>query len=36
MAVNNLKEFHKTNLIDNKDHYTLFARYSHGIALNYV
>ena len=36
MAVDNLEEFHKENLLENKDHYTMFVRFTHGKILNMI
>mgnify|MGYP006098582963 CR=1 FL=1 len=36
MAVDDLKEFHKANLEENKEHYTMFVRFTHGKVLNLV
>ena len=36
MAVDNLEEFHKENLLENKEHYTMFVRFTQGKILNIV
>lgn len=36
MAVKDLKEFHRLNLEENKKHYTVFVRFTHGKILNPV
>ena len=34
MAVDNLKEFHQKNLLENKEHYTYFVRFTQGKILD--
>ena len=36
MAVDDLKSFHKLNLEENKEHYTMFVRFTHGKVINLV
>ena len=36
MAVDDIKGFHKQNLEENKEHYTMFVRFTHGKVLNLV
>jgi hypothetical protein len=36
MAVDDLKAFHEANLDQNKHHYTMFVRFTHGKVLNLV
>ena len=36
MAVDDINSFHKQNLEQNKDHYTMFVRMTHGKILNLV
>jgi len=36
MAVDDTRAFHKKNLHDNKYHYTVFSRFTHGRAVNSV
>ena len=36
MAVDDLEEFHKLNLEQNKEHYTMFVRFTGGKILNQV
>jgi len=36
MAVDDLKEFHHHNMKDNKKHYTIFSRITHGRVVNMV
>jgi hypothetical protein len=36
MAVDDLKSFHSLNLEENKQHYTMFVRFTHGKVLNLI
>lgn len=36
MAVDDIKGFHKQNLEEHKEHYTMFVRFTHGKVLNLV
>jgi hypothetical protein len=36
MAVDDIKEFHSENMKENKHHYTLFARATHGHVVNFI